>query len=520
MSEIMTANEEIRRVPPSWKVRRTIRSGRVHYTHPQLAPAGTYAHPTLGDLPEGWQMHKTATGYFYYSTATGKSTTRRPEVHGESRSNRSSPLQQSLSDSVMTAPLAVDAFISPLIPYVRVAALAPLKPLVVPTCPSPPTRIPPGFVQVRPGMTLERNAIADIPLVHKYSVVKIMDVGDGTKGSMNAGVFVVRKKSTKELFIQKNFRANDDFLIGLIRKEISILRMLKCNSLVQYVDGFLQESPFRAAVYMEFCDCGDLGGLLTVFKTRKKSHLNSPTDHIPESFIWHAFLALIDGLHFLATGSSYLALDLCQNDAATWKPVVHRDIKPDNIMLKSRSTPGSTKPLYVVLSDFGMAEYEDESINSGPPWPVFGTPEYHAPELCFDPYPGTQHELNELAGPHTLKSDIWAIAAIIHALCERDALAHMDRSCWMPPFPELRWRGRVARKQVLQIQNRTFYSDRLESCIKSAGHADPAKRPDAQALIPRLKTHMDRWRADPNWSAQSSIECKLPDWAVTKSDLV
>lgn len=271
---------------------------------------------------------------------------------------------------------------------------------------------------------------------------------------------------------------------------------------------------------MEFCDCGDLGQLLSTYKSRKKAYLNDPsTDYVPESFIWHAFLALIDGLHFLATGSSYLALDLCRNDAKTWKPLVHRDIKPDNIMLKSRSTPGSAKPLYVILTDFGMAEYEADSLSSGPQYPVFGTPEYHAPELCFAPTPTTQDQLFELAGPHTLKSDIWAVAATMHALCERDALAHMDRGCWLPPFPELRWRGRAARKQVLQIKDRAVYSDRLEYCIKWAGHADPGTRPDAQTLVPRLKTHMDRWRADPNWKAQSEVNCRLPDWAISKSSL-
>jgi NIMA (never in mitosis gene a)-related kinase len=238
---------------------------------------------------------------------------------------------------------------------------------------------------------------------------------------------------------------------------------------------------------VEFCDYGDMGQLLSVYNNRKKSYLSSLEDYIPDSFIWHSFLALVDGLHFLATGSSYVALDLCRNDPATWRPLVHRDIKPDNVMLKSRSTPGSTKPLYVIITDFGMAEYESDSISSGPTWPVFGTPEYHALELCFDPSPATQGGLEELASPHTLKSDIWAVAAIVHASCERDVLAHMDRDCLMPPSPELRWRGRAARKQVLQIEDCACYSDRLGFCIKWAGHADPAKRPDAQALVPAVK---------------------------------
>lgn len=271
---------------------------------------------------------------------------------------------------------------------------------------------------------------------------------------------------------------------------------------------------------VEFCDCGDLGQLVEKYNTRKTLSRNSADDFIPESFIWHAFLALMDGLHFLATGKSYLAVDLCPAGTATWQPVVHRDIKPDNVMLKSRSTPGSTKPLYVILTDFGMAEYERDSVRSGPPWPVCGTPEYHAPELCFDPRPTHRHELDLLAAPHSLKSDIWAVAAVMHALCERDVLAHMDQSCWAGPSPELPWRGRAAKKRALQIQDRRVYSERLEYCIKLAGYADPRMRPDTKTLMPRLKTHMDRWRADPNWKKESSVDCRLPDWAVKKSSLV
>lgn len=291
-----------------------------------------------------------------------------------------------------------------------------------------------------------------------------------------------------------------------------------CNSL-QAPQKDRHELELICIVVVEFCDCGDLGQLLDIYKAQKKVLPNLADSYIPESFIWHAFLALMDGLHFLATGKSYLATDLC-NEQTTWRPVVHRDIKPDNVMLKSRSTPGSEKPLYVILTDFGMAEYESDSIRSGPPWPVYGTPEYHAPELCFDPSSATQSQLDQLAAPHTLKSDVWAVTAIMHALCERDALAHMDRTCWATPSPELRWRGRAAKKQTLQIQSRSVYSDRLEYCIKWAACADPEKRPDAPMLMPRLKTHMDRWRADPNWKAQSNVNCQLPDWAITKSSLI
>ncbi|KAK7754257.1 hypothetical protein SLS62_003835 [Diatrype stigma] len=138
--------------------------------------------------------------------------------------------------------------------------------------------------------------------------------------------------------------------------------------------------------------------LILAYKARKKSH---QPDWIPESFIWHAFVGLADALGFLATGRSHVSLSpsLASSSSApnqqhapssSWSPIVHRDIKPDNIFLRSRNTPGSTKPLYVVLSDFGLAQYEQRDaapvVVTAPPGLV-GSPEYHAPELAFDPFP-------------------------------------------------------------------------------------------------------------------------------------
>ncbi|KAH8198302.1 hypothetical protein TruAng_007552 [Truncatella angustata] len=103
---------------------------------------------------------------------------------------------------------------------------------MVPVPASLPAPVPVGFVKVEPGMNLERNAIAKASLEYKYDIVNIIDPGNGTKGAMNASVFV------------------NDHIIEMIKREIRIIRALKCNSLVQYVNGFIQEDPFEANVYM------------------------------------------------------------------------------------------------------------------------------------------------------------------------------------------------------------------------------------------------------------------------------
>lgn len=53
--------------------------------------------------------------------------------------------------------------------------------------------------------------------------------------------------------------------------------------------------------------------------------------------------------------------------------IMHRDIKPDNIMVRS-DDPNTTEPIIV---DFGMAMIGDAPPNS----PIQGTPGYIAPEI-------------------------------------------------------------------------------------------------------------------------------------------
>ena len=110
-----------------------------------------------------------------------------------------------------------------------------------------------------------------------------------------------------------------------------------------------QEEPLR--IVMPLYTGGD------ITQTVKKFSLFGTK--IPESFIWHSFLQLIDGIHHLHTNPVL--------------PVLHRDLKPENLLIEA---PGEGKLFdNIKIIDFGMA-----TTNTDPHEHRGGTPKYQPPE--------------------------------------------------------------------------------------------------------------------------------------------
>ena len=106
-------------------------------------------------------------------------------------------------------------------------------------------------------------------------------------------------------------------------------------------------------------------------------HVKKTGKRLPENKIFKYFVGILYGLAHIH-----------QND------IVHKDIKPDNIMINSDGAPK--------IADYGISKsLEDGNIK---PTTNRGTREYMSPELL--------RKKN-----YDTKTDIWSLGCILHELC-------------------------------------------------------------------------------------------------------
>ena len=139
--------------------------------------------------------------------------------------------------------------------------------------------------------------------------------------------------------------------------------------------------------------------------------------------------------------------------------VIHRDVKPENIMFVT----GAGKPFRVVLIDFGLAKLGDAPALTGAGM-AMGSPSYISPERLW-------------GKPHDARSDLYAVGVVLYEMIagikpflgaspEEIMTAVMTR----PPRPL-----RVLAPDV---------SPALEAVIRRALAKEPTKRfPDAEAML-------------------------------------
>ena len=198
------------------------------------------------------------------------------------------------------------------------------------------------------------------PVIDDFELVK--QLGEGSFGK----VILFRHKVTKVLYaikgIDKTKKSNSD-MVQYFQREVEMMYKINHPNIVKLY-GHFEDEKFCYYV-MEYVPNGSLHN--PRFGERYRFTAKRVAVIVKE---------LISALYYLHHMNP---------------PILHRDIKPDNILIDSRG--------HVKLTDFGWSNYIDDEIRST----YCGTPGYHAPEMLTD------DEQDE-------RLDIWCVGILLFDL--------------------------------------------------------------------------------------------------------
>ena len=200
------------------------------------------------------------------------------------------------------------------------------------------------------------------------------DLGEGIFGSVK----LCKDKKTNKKFsvkIIKKEKAKDSNDMESVRSEIDIMKLCHHPNVVHLIDHF--ENGENIFIVMEYIQ----GGNLSEYLRHKKFNI---TEKRAAELIYQICLG-IEYLHKYG--------------------IMHRDLKPDNIMLTEDSDNGKIK-----IMDFGLSKIlgSKESASEG-----FGTLIYVSPEVL-------------IRKPYNKEVDIWSIGIILYYILSGD-LPYFDK---------------------------------------------------------------------------------------------
>ncbi|KAG7468460.1 hypothetical protein MATL_G00143490 [Megalops atlanticus] len=167
--------------------------------------------------------------------------------------------------------------------------------------------------------------------------------------------------------------------VKLLEREVSILKRVNHKHIIHLEEVF--ETPQRMYLVTELCEGGELKEILK----KRRSFSEEETRHI---------------IHSLAEATVYLHR----------KDIVHRDLKLENILVKSLYNGEENELLHIKVTDFGLSVQKGGMGSKTMMQSTCGTPIYMAPEVIDG------HDYSQ-------QCDVWSIGVIMYMLL-----------CGEPPF--------------------------------------------------------------------------------------
>ena len=209
----------------------------------------------------------------------------------------------------------------------------------------------------------------------KYEIPKnyepIRKLGKGGFGR----VIEVLEKSTNKKYAMKiiNKDSTKIFKYNTVKDEVNILKNLSHPNIIKFYD--FQESVSKLYIIMELAEGESLFEWINNNYVNKK---NENSQNIDESQIYIIIKQLLLAIHYLHNHN-----------------ICHRDIKPQNILLKKKNDINNIK-----LIDFGLSVKNFENIGENK---ICGTWAYMSPEMLFN------HKYYK-------PIDLWAVGIIMYQL--------------------------------------------------------------------------------------------------------
>jgi len=265
----------------------------------------------------------------------------------------------------------------------------------------------------------------------EYAFVAVKMLPSGGEASSCAVMQHIHTRRARKLYVSKTITRDKSLIShpehGIISNEAYILLgKLKTNlyphpNIIQLFNCVTSNAIAGVPIHilqMEYCDGGDLWDL----NDRCIKH----GIRMPRSLVTHVFNSLSAALAYLhhgliLTSARSLKHRHLPDTTNRWQPILHNDIKPENIFLRWPMNTSSSASTYpdIVLADFGAAGVE--SHIKGPR----GTYRYSAPEVreAFDASSSLLYRFRIAAANHmsknvvlTTKSDIWSVGTVMRFL--------------------------------------------------------------------------------------------------------